>query len=149
MVCGEVIKMESIADIMLKEHAKLEAGVIELERIMDHVELKECFSKLKWNLDKHFFVEEKVIFNVLDFNNEVESEEIERILKDHKDIMWSIKKIGDAFDEGLRPDLSDLREELKAHSKFEDSIFYPKLDEGLDEKLKKVVMDRTGEILRG
>jgi len=134
--------MKSITEIMMQEHGKIDAMIEELEKDLS----KEKFDKFKWNLEKHFFVEEKVIFSVA---SQEDSEDAFKILKEHKDILFQVKKIEQALSQNLKPDLSGIKKELIDHADFEDKMFYPKLDEDLSEDLKNVVRDRAGEIIRG
>ena len=40
---------------------------------------------------------------------------------------------------GVTPDVSDLKATLKAHSKLEDDIFYPQLDDKLTQEQKELI----------
>jgi len=135
--------MKSLTEVMKKEHKKIDEMIEEFELNRT----KGSFDKFKWNLEKHFFVEEKVIFSVS--NSGGSEEDNFRILRDHQDILGQVKRIEDALVSGEDFDVGDLKAALVVHAKFEDEDFYPRLDEELSEDLKGVVFDRAGEILRG
>jgi len=141
---------KTITEIMIGEHGKIDSMTEEVEKLSagDLGKAREAFNKFKWNLEKHFFVEEKVVFNAYNSVSE-DSEDAFRILKEHKDLLWSVKKIEEALSGNARPDFSGIKKELRAHADFEDKIFYPKLDEQLSDELKEVVKDRAGEIIKG
>ena len=53
---------QTIESLMLKEHRRLDKLLEEIEKDLDNYEkTKKNCSLFKWNLEKHFFVEEKVI----------------------------------------------------------------------------------------
>ncbi|MBU0467304.1 MAG: hemerythrin domain-containing protein [Nanoarchaeota archaeon] len=139
----------SITEIMLREHKRIDAMIEEVEKTLpDFEKARQIFNKFKWNLEKHFFVEEKVIFSAYSSTTSNESEDIFTILKEHKDILWSMKKIEQSLSKNLQPNFSNIKKDLKDHVNFEDRIFYPRLDEELDDNLKEVMIDRAKEVIK-
>lgn len=135
---------------MDNEHERINFILEEFEKGLkkDIKKAREVFSKFNWNLEKHFFIEEKVIFIIYNrFNGD--SEDIEDLLKEHKEIMWTIQKIKENMDRGIRSDVTNLKQTIKSHMKFEDEVFYPRLDEELSEQDKQLIFDRTEEIIKG
>ena len=118
---------------------------MELERISDKQQLKKQFNKFKWTLEKHFFVEEKVIFSI--YNDEENRNNLDTVLKEHKDMILLIQKAEDALDEGYL-ELLDLKTILECHAIFETDILYPKLDAELDQEQRSLILDRASEIIR-
>ena len=59
--------MKTIPEIMLRDHARIHNLVGEVEgKIKTNLEDAEhLFIRLKWSLERHFFVEEKVIYREL------------------------------------------------------------------------------------
>jgi len=133
---------KTISQLMKKEHEKINDL---LEKFENSPEIN-IFSKFKWTLEKHFFIEEKVIFSVYQSCNE-ECEEMFDLLKQHKDILFLIDKIEDNL-KNSKSDIEDLKNLLKAHAIFEDRVFYPKLDDELSEDQKKLILERSEEIIR-
>src|SRR3989339_834712 len=110
--------MKEITYIMLKEHAKIDSILIDLENSLNNKEeAKAILNKLKWNLDKHFFVEEKVIFQIFNKLKEGESQDILELLKQHKDILWSIKTIQDSLSSNFKPQIKELKNIVRIHVK--------------------------------
>ena len=58
-----------------------------------------------------------------------------------------IDKIEDNL-KNSKSDIEDLKNLLKAHAIFEDRVFYPKLDDELSEDQKKLILERSEEIIR-
>jgi hemerythrin-like domain-containing protein len=131
-----------LAEIMLKDHSRLNSILKELESFADVNLVKENFKKFKLNLDKHFFVEEKVIFSIMSKN-----EEVINLIKQHKDILFLIKNIEQSLNNNLIPDFSELKHNLDNHISFENNIFYPFLEDTLNEQQKLLLMDRAQDIL--
>lgn len=69
------------------------------------------------------------------------------MLKDHKDIQWLVSKTEESLKSNLKPSILELKKSLKAHAGMEDQIFYPKLDNELDEEDKSMILERAEEIL--
>jgi hemerythrin-like domain-containing protein len=144
------IMLQTITGIMLKEHVKLDKMLEEFENSLetDIEKSRQLFSRFKWNLDKHFFIEEKVIFHVYNAATKEESEEIMNLLKEHKDMQWLINKMEGSIKTDINSILPELKKILKIHVGVENMILYPKLDEELDEKSKGLILERVEEIIR-
>lgn len=142
--------METITNLMLKEHGRINAMLIDFEKkIKDSKIAKELFSKFKWNLEKHFFVEEKAIFDVTISLSQDEISDIFDLMQEHGKIMSEIKKIENSLLKEKIPQIEELKAILKKHATFEDQIFYPKLDLKLNENQKSYLIERTKEIIKG
>lgn len=137
---------------MLEDHGKinilLDYFLKQVEKNFDNYnETLSKFNQFKWALEKHFFVEEKVIFSVYSLDDENE-EDIFNLLKEHKDILWIINRIEEDLDDNIKPKIRSLRENLRRHIIFENNKFYPLLDEMLDEEQKQLILNRSKEIIR-
>lgn len=141
--------MPSITEIMSKEHAKIDSILIDFENTISTSkdEARYILSKLQWSIDKHFFVEEKVIFRVYNSLNEKESEDILELLKQHKDILWILKSIQNSLKSNLKIQIKEFKQILSIHTKLENNIFYPKLDKDLDENNKQLILDRIEDVV--
>lgn len=142
--------MELIENLMLKEHKRLNKLIDELEEhLEDYEKTKKNFSKFKWNLEKHFFVEEKVIFDSFGRIDGIETNNIFHLLEDHVKIMNIIRMLEKHLSEKIKPNLEELKTKLIIHKDFEDEYFYPSLDEKLSLEQKKIISERIKEIIRG
>ncbi len=139
----------SITRTMDSDHRKIQAILerFEEEINQDSEKATMTFNIFKWNLEKHFFTEEKVIISSYIAETEDEKEDMSTILNEHVEIQVLIKIIEEALSKNKKPDLSNIKKILKSHSKFEDEIFYPKLDEILNDKQKQEIIIRIKEII--
>ena len=139
--------VETIEKLMMREHADIHYLLcgFEVELSEEIATLKEEFNKFKWALEKHFFVEEKVIFSI--YSGEENMNNLDTVLKEHKDIILLIKKAEENLNQG-HLDIFDIKTIIEAHAAFEDDVLYPKLDEELDENQKELILDRASEIIR-
>ena len=137
---------KTIPEIMLKDHARIHNLLQEVKyKISEKTKDSEyLFIRLKWTLEKHFFVEEKVIFTIYSESELGEIEELNHLINEHKDALLLVKKIDNNFN-NPKEYIEDLDKLLSAHAKFEDEIFYPRLEEELPEEQKQLIEDRCNE----
>ena len=135
-----MLKQHNFLNGLLKKYEALEAKNRNLSKIKDY------FYNFKWNLDKHFFIEEKDIFIVTDFNDKKEFELMKSLLKDHEDLRETAKKMAEEILEGHKPSSFVLSNILLGHEKREVKIFYPKLDSRLPAKEKKEIIEKSRDI---
>jgi len=105
--------------MMDKEPELIDRILVEFEEMLqkNFKNAKEIFSKFDWTLEKHFFVEEKVIFTIYNSSNE-DNDDLNELVKEHKEIIWEIKKIKENLDMGVKPSVIKLKGILNGHSKF-------------------------------
>ena len=151
--------MTTIPEIMTKEHERINQDIKALQTKIHNIQenfskedvrkLLDDFFKIKRNMEKHFFVEEKVIFSIyLQKRDDAENDEINYILSEHKEMLEMLEEIEDDLQEGTKPNLNNLLEILKTHESQEDDNLYPKFEEELDEKQKTIIRERANEILQ-
>ncbi len=140
---------KTIPKIMLREHGKINSILNDFEKLseINFQESRNIFDMFKWNLEKHFFVEEKVVFSIYISATEEENTEIINLLKEHKDMLWLITKAEESLKGGNIPEISELKKILGQHIRFENDFFYPKLDERLNERDKQLILERSEEII--
>ena len=140
---------QSIPSIMLKEHNKIKIFLDRFEQELNENfhSSEKTFIEFKWSLEKHFFIEEKVIFTVLRTLNEEENEDMFNLLKEHKDMLFLIKNIEEHFFRNIKPDIRDLKKTLLSHAGFENEFFYPKLEMELNEKQKCLIIEQCKAVI--
>ena len=146
---------ETISGLMSKEHARIIKLLYDFETAFQEdfaygfPQSKELFNCFKWNLEKHFFVEEKAIFEMSEkISGEGVSDTFE-LMKEHGEMIELMNDIEDGLDENVRADASKLKNLLRKHHIFEDDTFYPSLDDMLSPKQKHELSERIREIVRG
>lgn len=140
---------KTIKNLMGKEHRRIEFLLEEFEKSLnkDLKKARELFSRFSWNLEKHFYIEEKIIFTIYQ-SSESENNDLDELLKEHKEIQWEIKKIKENLENNAKIKILKLKTILMAHSKFEDDVFYPRLDENLSQAEKQIIINRAEEEIR-
>jgi iron-sulfur cluster repair protein YtfE (RIC family) len=143
--------MESIEKLMMREHANIHYLLcsFDFDVNVNANTIKEKFNYFKWSLEKHFFVEEKAIFLIIDKLVGDRVSDVFDLMKEHGEILEIVKNIENTIDEKIKPKIDDLKLKLLKHSRFEDVVFYPKLDEVLDENQKKELLEKIKEVVRG
>jgi len=144
--------MHSITQIMAEDHSKIGQLCAYIEKLLkeDLEKAKKVFNKFKWTLEKHFFIEEKVIFSLYNSKrSEEENQQILEILKEHKDILFLVEQIEESLEKNEVPVFDELNQDLIAHANFEDEFLYPRLDEELSEEQKQIILERSEEVIRG
>ena len=141
--------MESISKVMTRDHDKIVkllndfGKCIELEKQT----LKKAFDTFTWELEKHIFTEEKVVF--ISYKPEDYEEGykmVPQLMKEHDIIYNKLKEMRKSinFDESC--DYQEFKDFLLKHKDFEESSLYPVLDQELDETTKKMLINRINEI---
>jgi hypothetical protein len=139
----------SILRVMDKDHVKIKEILMDFEKEenKNFEKSKHVFSRFKWVIEKHFFIEEKAIFNFYIVESTEENENLMRILKEHREILDLIVRAEESLFDQKRLDIDELKHYILAHAKFEDEVFYPKLDEILDDEKKQEMVNRIKDIL--
>ena len=141
----------TISSLMKEEHRRINEmlNVFDQKKKNNFKEALELFKKFDWNLKKHFFLEEKAIFEIYGSITGQEVSDIFELMEEHGTILDLLKGIEQSIESWKEPATSLVRETLEKHSDFEDSVFYPKLDKELSEGQKSEIAERAKEILRG
>ena len=135
--------MEKISHTMKKHHALLEGLLNKVERHQSvDEEYKKMFNGFKWELEKHFFVEERAIFTQLDIPDKEFNENVSKLLKEHSTILKSMASLDEDIKAKNEIDLSEFKKLIRDHKNYEDEEFYPALDNVLDGGKKKEILDR-------
>lgn len=142
---------KTILSLMIKEHKKIEALIDALDEQIDGEfdKLKEAFSQLEWQLEKHLFMEEKAIFTMY------EPEDINQgynmlptVTTHHNEILNRLGLMRHSIQNGQAPqDLYKFKTFLVRHRNFEEKDLYPKLEDVLTDAQKEVIIDRINEII--
>jgi len=140
--------VETIHSLMLKENNRIEQFIDKFEKQLDNYEKTLAnFNKLKWNVQKHFFVEENAIFRMFATIKSSETADLFHLLSDHSKIIHLLKKIEEKLNQKIKPETKLFKEIFIQHRKFEDEIFYPKLDEELDVNQKKEIAVKIKQVI--
>jgi len=139
----------SILKTMDKDHLRINEVLMEFgkEENKNFEKSKEIFMRFKWILEKHFFIEEKAIFNSYHVRKMQENEDLMKILKEHREILELINEMEELLFDKKILKIDCLKDFIIAHATFEDEVFYPNLDEILTEEQKYEIIERIKDVI--
>jgi len=141
--------MDTISKVMIRDHDKIVKLLNDLGNCIDLDKqiLKKALEAFNWELEKHIFTEEKSIFISYQSKDYEEGYKmVPRLMKEHDIIYDKLKEMRKSINFDKSCDYEEFKDFLLKHKDFEESSFYPILDEELDENTKKIVIDRINEI---
>ncbi len=140
--------MKSIKELMLEEHKKIENFLKKFQGSLkaDNETLEKQFDEFKRELESHFTLEEKAIFDI--YNNLIgeEVEDIFKLMQEHGNILGMIERMKKEIENREKPNVDDLKQNLIEHADFENQTFYPKLDKELSENQKQEIITKINEL---
>jgi len=143
------MKSTEILDLMIKDHNRLMGYLKGVENNLgrDFGFLSNSFNTFQWNLEKHFFIEEKAIF--ISYNSDEPEKEYDYfsdLMNQHSEILKKIESLRKKLVKREPFDLNELKKLLVKHKTFEEKNIYPVLDQEIDDCTKRVIIDRIKEI---
>ncbi len=142
--------VDSIQKLMLGEHNALGVLLDKFEKNLekDIEEAKKAFNRLKWILERHFFIEEKAIFIFLHNEKGDEVANIFQLMQEHGTLLEFMNEIDERLEDNGIPDISKFKGLLLAHRTFENDVFYPRLDEELGIEQKAEILEKILKTLK-
>ena len=144
------MKSNAILDLMVKDHNRLMKYLKDVKNNLksDFEVLLKLFNTFEWNLEKHFFVEERAIFTAYNPDYIDDSYQFFTDLsKQHTTILEKVESLRKRLRMGKSIDLSDLEDILLKHKTFEEKNAYPVLDLEINEGEKRYMIERINDIL--
>jgi iron-sulfur cluster repair protein YtfE (RIC family) len=143
------MKSTAILDLMVKDHNRLMEYLKDVENNLgrDFGFLSNSFNTFQWNLEKHFFVEERAIFISYNPRESVKEYSFFSDLRDqHADILDIIESLRKKLQNREPFDLDKLKKLLIKHKTFEEKSIYPVIDQEIEEGEKVFIIDRIKDI---
>lgn len=143
------MKPTTIVDMMVKDHIKLlrDLKTIEKNLLTDPMAASPAFRHFEWNLEKHFFVEERVIFTAYYYDDSSRYAGFFELKKQHINLLKRMKTIKKQIRLERQVDFTEFRDALWKHKTFEENNIYPVIDKEIDPKEKILIIERINEIL--
>lgn len=143
------MKSTAILDLMVKDHNRLMDYLKDVENDLggDFGFLSNTFNTFQWNLEKHFFVEERAIFT--SYNPDEPDKEynyFSDLMDQHTEILEEIESLRKKLQKREPFDLNKLKKLLVKHKTFEEKSIYPVIDQEIDEHEKRFIIERIKEI---
>jgi len=143
------MKTTAILDLMVKDHNRLMEYLKDVENNLgrDFGFLSNSFNTFQWNLEKHFFVEERAIFNSNKLGPvNIRYEVFLDLSKQHTEIFEKIESLRKKLQKREPFDLDELKKLLVEHKNFEEKNIYPVLDQEIEEDEKHFIIKRIKDI---
>ena len=136
------MEKNNILNLMVDQHALLEA----LFFVFKDDKTENSLNEFSWELRKHFFVEEEVIFNFLAWNDSSISDVIKQLKEEHIEMLNLVAKMKEnlAIAEKQTENFYNI---LKGHREMEEKELYPVLDTRLTDGQKEQIVDRINQVL--
>jgi hemerythrin-like domain-containing protein len=144
------MKTNAILDLMIKDHGKILALLkkVESSKTKEKDLLKKSFYDFDWNLQKHFFTEERAIFTMYNPEDTTDAfSMIPQLLQEHNEMVNTLKQIETKVNQGEDFEIRDLKKQLINHKNFEEEKVYPRLDQILSDSQRKIIISRISEII--
>lgn len=138
-----------ISRLMKRDHHRLLNELKELESLhhRDISVINEAFRNFKWNIEKHFFVEERAIFTSYNPKKINEGYDLFKDLTNqHTKILEQIETIQQKLQKFEPFDYEDLKKLLVAHKNIEEEKIYPVLDEEINDGEKRFIIERMKDV---
>jgi hemerythrin-like domain-containing protein len=143
------MQFKTISEVMKRDHDKIVKLLNDLDNCidLDKLILKKAFDTFKWELEKHLFIEEKVIFTSYEPKDfEVGYKMVHRLMHEHDIIYKQLKGIEKIIKSKKQCNLQEFKEIIIKHKDFENEQVYPKFDQELDEATKKMIIKRVSDV---
>jgi len=129
----------TIAELMVKDHERIAKLLKDLTCCLDGTPetVNKVFNNLRWDIEKHFVLEEKSIFIHIDSGDDDLFKKMQVLLKEHERIKDLVRNVQVDLDNDRKIDVDELVKSLERHKNFEDSSFYPELDKQLNDDQKR------------
>lgn len=136
----------SIVELMHSEHERIANMLNNFEKQSqintNFEELKAIFNKFEAEVRKHFGIEESSIFVLSGSIMDQDISNVFELMIQHGAFIELINQTKQNLENNSNIDLSQIKAILSMHSQFEDSVFYPKLDEKLNNDEKQALINR-------
>lgn len=143
------MKSTAILDLMIRDHQQILANLADVEQSIneDFNLMKNSFHRFQWNLEKHFFVEERAIF-LSYFPNESSEDYhyFSELMDQHEKIFETINTIRNKLKILERNELMNFKKMLIKHKNFEEKQIYPVIDAEIDESEKQYIINRIRDV---
>jgi hypothetical protein len=109
--------------------------------------LSNSFNNFQWNLEKHFFVEERAIF--ASYNPDEPDKEysyFSDLIDQHTEIFNKIESLRKKLEKREPFDVDEIKKLLTKHKTYEEKNVYPVLDKEIDKSEKRFIIECIKDI---
>ncbi len=138
-----------ITNLMLGHHALIDVLLTAFkDTLADNPgEAEKLFNDFRWELDKHFFVEERAVFKFCEPTEESEiCHIVKRLIKEHDQMLGMLNEVKNSLESNAKVDISEFQDLLTDHRRTEESVLYPWVDQNLSQAEKSTMVARINEV---
>lgn len=140
-------EVNRLLSLMVAHHGLIETLLVVFkDSLSQPVEAKKNFANFKWQVEKHFFVEEKIPFRFIFSEEEQLYELVKKLLEEHSQLLGMIGRVEMQLEKGEAVDMLGLQDLLTKHRKIEEQSLYPKLADMLSQEQRGLIIKRINEI---
>ncbi len=143
------MKSTIILDLMIRDHTRLLNCLKDVENNLkqDFDFLIQSFQSFQWNVEKHFFVEERAIFiSYNPSNSNGDYNYFSDLMDQHTEILEIIKSLENKLQRKESFDLNKLKKLLLKHKTYEEKHIYSVIDQEIDDGEKRYIIDRINDV---
>ncbi len=130
---------ENFRDHFLKDHEALKSIISTWDSYGVSNNLEHRFKELKWQFERHFYLEEKAMFTLEKTHNWIKIVS-PMIIKAHKEIMETFDREAPKNPDEMHEYLREIEKKLEPHFLFEKQDFYSVISENLEPELVHKVL---------
>jgi len=137
-----------ILKLMIAHHGLLEALLVLFRDSLDNSdEAKKIFDDFKWQMEKHFFIEEKINFGRIVAAQPGLSEVVRKLLEEHGQMLVMAGRIKEQLEkDGKDVDMDGFLDLIKRHRQTEEGTLYPRMGEVLSQEEQGGIIERINEV---
>jgi len=138
----------SILNLMMSHHALL-AALLKVYRddlFKNPKSAAEALEDFEWELDKHIFTEEKVIFRFCKPDELAACAIVKRLEQEHTIMLEMVQGLKQDLEDKAEADAEKFEGLMLRHVAVEETELYPRLDQELSTILKEEIIGRINEI---
>ena len=140
--------MKSILEVMTTDHEKIIDLLNNIEKCMDldNRTLQKTFEEFYWELQKHIYTEEKIVFISYEPKDYEEGYKmVPNLMKEHNVIYNKLNEMKKSIKSDKTCDFQGFKDIMIKHKNFEEHHLYPVLDQELHDSVKKSMIDQINE----
>jgi hemerythrin superfamily protein len=137
-----------ITQLMLGHHALIDVLLTAFKDTLakNPEEAEKLFDEFRWELDKHFFVEERAIFKFCEPPEDEICRLVNKLIKEHDLMLGLMNEMKNALALRRRVDVAGFQKILTEHREAEEKVLYPWVDQKLTAAEKEAIIERINEI---
>lgn len=139
---------KEILNTMIEEHALIEVLLLVFKNDLtkEPGSAENSLNKFSWELEKHFFVEERAIFKFCGSPDSEICQIVQELIQEHSIMLEMLNEIKNDLVIGKNIEISSFLILLEKHRNTEEKKLYPKIDQEFSQENKDIIISKINEI---